>query len=41
MDDDQQLGVLMQAESDGNVHVFEFQRVGTVGEEEPNFVAVN
>ena len=28
IDDDQQLWVLMQSADDGNVHVFEFERIG-------------
>ena len=39
IDDDQQLWVLMQAASDGTVHVFEFERVGTVTDEESSFAS--
>ena len=28
IDDDQQIWVLIQAESDGKVHVYEFERIG-------------
>ena len=41
IDDDQQLWVLMQTESDGKVHVFEFERVGTVTKEESNLAATS